>query len=201
MANTKGFQTRLTQAQKTKIQERYLAGERIEALAAEFQASKSALYLLTKDLTLGMRLRSMEEAAQSYQDRTLEERGWVAGIIDGEGWIGVASNNTYMGARISVANTMREMTDRLLALCGGNICLKNRSLYKNNRDVWSWDLYTLPTVRSFCSWVFPSLHVKRRQAALMVTYCDRRLQAGGRDYTDEDTAMVKEFHRLNKKGR
>jgi hypothetical protein len=65
--------------------------------------------------------------------------GWAAGIIDGEGSIGVYCNNhRHYKLQITVANTDPRMVLKLQDILGGAVCTHKRQLStRKNYFIWS----------------------------------------------------------------
>lgn len=73
--------------------------------------------------------------------------GWTAGIIDGEGSIGVYSfaekkkGTKAHKLRLSVTNTDIRILYRLKSMWGGNVHHEKRRLRENCRETWVWVRY------------------------------------------------------------
>lgn len=93
---------------------------------------------------------------------------WTAGIIDGEGSIGIIrqnSGNTKGEFRYSpyvcVRNTEKAMIDKLSELWGGEVKLR-KSKKGKAKDCWAWFL-SLKKFLDFSEKVSPFLTIKRKQ--------------------------------------
>lgn len=69
------------------------------------------------------------------------QRGYIAGIIDGEGSICLTQNrpNEHRSPSISVTSTTQEMLFFLQELCGGHIS-KVKKVEEHHKQAWHWVL-------------------------------------------------------------
>jgi hypothetical protein len=99
---------------------------------------------------------------------------WAAGFLDGEGWVGAATTGTkcrvsgqpYRRPSMSAAQNVNEPLIKLEGLLGGGI------FYNDRERVCRWQLGGAIGVKSALEKVLPYLVVKKRQAELLVAYCD-----------------------------
>jgi len=84
------------------------------------------------------------------------ERAWVAGFMDGDGCITLASASgpTYRKPLVVVDNTDMELLDELTRMYGGSIVLKKKS-QEHHRQAWSWRIYGADNVIRFLQDVLP----------------------------------------------
>jgi hypothetical protein len=97
---------------------------------------------------------------------TESDIGWTAGILDGEGHLGIAKPPNY-GVKVSVGNTDMRMLIRLRELWGGKIYFNENHGSPRNKPFWHWQIFgkmAYPMLRV----VEPYLVVKRDQALLML---------------------------------
>ncbi|KKK99146.1 hypothetical protein LCGC14_2635670 [marine sediment metagenome] len=69
-------------------------------------------------------------------------RAWAAGIVDGEGWIGLEKKKGRKRKLpvLEVANTNKDILDELHKNFGGNIYLCKRPSRPNANTCWLWRL-------------------------------------------------------------
>lgn len=98
--------------------------------------------------------------------------GWTAGIIDGEGTIGIAisrANRKPTGYRLNVrvGNTDIRMLNALQRLWGGSIATSRQNSKHGYRDFYVWSLISLDAQRML-KMVAPHIVTKRAQAQVAI---------------------------------
>lgn len=135
---------------------------------------------------------------------TYEDWIYVAGIIDGEGSIGLAKvkNTNRVGKKyfvycpfVCVGNTNKVLTDWLHETFEGKLKFSKRT--GKNKDFWFWDMRGRDQIKWFLSNVQNHLKLKKQQAILLQAYFDR--------WHVTDTEWRESFHeeltRLNRRGK
>ena len=100
-----------------------------------------------------------------------EDAIYIAGFLDGEGWIGLQKNPiradkwayTYYFVRVGVSNTNKEILEWLQAITGKGYIRVNKSNLKlpNRKPCWMWDLSGTDAVE-LIKLVHPYLKVKKK---------------------------------------
>lgn len=123
---------------------------------------------------------------------SIAEAAYLAGILDGEGWIGVARRKRtwatepdreyYLRPACSIGQAKRELLDYIVGLVGAG------SFRKRKGDRIFYELkFDTSTLRWLLPEVMPYLVLKRRQAELVLSFIeDCKYQ--GRKLTTEDLA-------------
>ncbi len=102
---------------------------------------------------------------------------YTAGIIDGEGCIGIQKTTYANAIYVAVVNT-NEWLIRWLRFCyGGNIRIE-KSRGPNNKPQFRWAIHT-KQAGEFLKLVSPYLRLKRPQAELALSFQSRRKHRGG----------------------
>ncbi len=132
----------------------------------------------------------------------LDERtkGYIAGIIDGEGSLMVYPFKTKKGyviyqSRLAVCNTKKELIDYLMKTTGiGRTRVSHTPLRK---PFYYWALSS-ENIRKFLPIIFPYLLLKRKQAELLLEYLSI-VKVGYRHPQGEDrrVGIAAEMRRLN----
>lgn len=100
------------------------------------------------------------------------ERAYVAGIIDGEGYVGIlkARKDVHMRPRVDVENTSELLIDYLAKTTG--LAKKYKKMRKNSKpnhhQIWSWTVRKFSEIKSLCEAVLPFLVIKRRHTELLL---------------------------------
>jgi hypothetical protein len=133
---------------------------------------------------------------------------WLAGFVDGEGWIGLASGSFGTPkATLTIGNTNLEALEAIQVYTGaGNVKpATNGSL---DKPMWQWKVGRSADIGAICERLLPHLNVKWRQAELMIRWVetsDGNRGGPGRNeriasYAQERIEIYAEFKALNKRG-
>lgn len=106
---------------------------------------------------------------------------YVAGIIDGEGWISIKNRQIKNGNRnyalkVGLGNTNEWLVNWLKFSFGGSVCIKKKWL-TNQKQQWVWDLST-KQASEFLKMILPYLKLKKPQAELAIKFQSRRKHRG-----------------------
>lgn len=98
------------------------------------------------------------------------EKAWLAGVIDGEGSIGIYRSVDGRRVQIQVANTHRGFIDRVRAVVGcGSICPREpRGLHKGRKTVYHYTCKGSERGLKILAQVLPYLIVKREKAEAII---------------------------------
>jgi hypothetical protein len=129
------------------------------------------------------------------------ELAYIAGIIDGEGHIGMVKTQDGYDPVVSVANTSKELIDWIMNKVPTGALTTHQHLRKPN-----WKIGYVYTISSYADIVellqkvLRYLIVKRRQAELMIEYCKVRLSSPLRGFKFDEIGKryYQEFRELNK---
>lgn len=114
------------------------------------------------------------DAATRLAEMTPEQRGWVAGIIEGEGSITVHSfekiGNVYTYPLVKVAMTDEDVIRRLhewtgLGRVSGPFSPPSRG---SNKPHWDWNVNRIAHVEALFSMLWPLLGGRRREQVVRV---------------------------------
>ena len=139
-----------------------------------------------------------------------DETIYIAGILDGEGMLTV----TIKGGRIalgngvnplvpliSITNTSQPLIDWLHPRLGGCTLKSPYSKGDKWKIVQTLQVARLLDIKSLIEQTLPYLIVKRQQAALLLEFCNTRLQDKWSEYNPQLFQIAKEIRNLNRKGR
>lgn len=136
------------------------------------------------------------------------ERAYAAGLVDGEGCIGVNRRTGHGGVwgqrflGVWVTNTSKPMIDYLQSRWGGSVRHVPAQPEKNRRPQWFWML-SCNKALYFLDDIYDFLIVKRRQGQLGRRF-QRYVQVTGRERTEKiarvQDRFYQEFKILNKRG-
>lgn len=148
------------------IQQRKQVGiERYGTVLQPFNGRSAVLdaYQEVCDLACYMRQILAEEQEPSEALQLALDRGWFAGILDGEGCLSVnVSKKGYISMSLVVINTNLEMLEKVIKVTGcGKIYDKGRK--NGKRRTYHWYLGA-EEATSLLKTVLPLLTVKRKEA-------------------------------------
>ena len=141
-------------------------------------------------------------------------KAYIAGFIDGEGWIGIqCARNTRSSRRgrkfsgvITIVNTNLEALEQLRAEVGMGHFVEMPRLSERHKQLWHLTFSTRQAARLLEA-VSPYLRIKRRQAEVYLEFmgtADAPRRQRGKPLSDEDFAFqasqYEEMRRLNKRG-
>lgn len=111
---------------------------------------------------------------------------------------------------VQIAGVNKQLLDDFCSLVGyGKVYPERRkNPLKNQREVFVWRLSGAQQMKDFCEEILPYLPSKKRQAEIMIEFCERRKVChriythGGHftTYEDRDWELLKEMQELNHRG-
>jgi len=110
----------------------------------------------------GLKAISGWENINDYSQLSDLQKGWIAGILDGEGWIGCDKRSRRI--TIQVTNTSTEMIDELYRLCGGGRYTPKPPKNEKHKQQYVWALSRRENVLNLLTSVYPFLTSKREAA-------------------------------------
>jgi len=138
---------------------------------------------------------------------------YLAGLLDGEGMITISvrkGGKTIKGKIyervgltpiISFTNSCKNLIDWLTSVLRGSTLKSPYEKGDKWKVVYTLQIARLLDVKLFLEQTLPFLKVKRRQAELVLEFCDLRLKSKWREYPERLFEIAKEVRRLNKKGK
>jgi len=143
--------------------------------------------------------------ATSLKGKTL--LAYVAGIMDGEGCIGLHTNYKNPSAIVTVVvKNTNEWLIKFLQMNFGGYILYQKTAWRNLRakPSWIWEVRSKKAC-AFLLLVLPYLQIKKPQAELALNFQKRRTGGGrGKRLTDEikmlDSIDKSLMHKMNQRG-
>lgn len=132
--------------------------------------------------------------------------GYLAGMIDGEGMIGIYRQPHGTMTRISISNTNPIIIKRVSGILESlgvkhGVYLVNKSK-GNRKDMWDVIASSQKSCRQILEAVMPYIHGKKSQAQLLLDYViSRDGKKAWKGLTPEEAAMFSTSRTLNKRGR
>lgn len=154
-----------------------------------------AIYL--KMLKLGLWRPEFRFKQTNFKKLNDFEKGWLSGLMDGEGSIMLHQGRDSIIPKVCISNTNKNLLRRIR-----NVVKMGKLRFWSNpqgKDVGEWYIQAINEILSFLKQLKEQLIVKRRQAEVMIEFCESRLKNGS--YTERDYEIVKLLKKLNQKGR
>ena len=102
------------------------------------------------------------EDLRGYSHLSDAQKGWIAGILDGEGWVGCDKRSRRI--TIQVNNTDLKMIAALQLMCGGSKYPSKKPRNDKWRQQYVWVLSRRENVLNLLTSVYPYLITKREAA-------------------------------------
>jgi len=121
------------------------------------------------------------------------QKGYVAGIIDGEGTISLNifhDSRTHLLPKVIINNTNKKLMVTIHKLIGGTFS-RHRRYEVTKRLIYRCELQKLADIKALLRLIKRYLVAKRRQARLMIEYCDSRLSHYEHPYTERELEISK----------
>lgn len=200
-----GKQVRLTTNQREEIRDLYRQGVPYEDIVERYRCSLSNFWLIVRGLRHEVLRSRFNTDAARLTSLDPAKLGWVAGILDGEGYIGLVASKNRSGsmsviARVEVASVTRVMQDTLKSILGFGLVYERTRRRANERIQFSWAIWSASAVGPLLSAVLPYLVVKREVAAVVHTFCESRVGNDLGAYTEAELRCVARVKKLNARG-
>jgi hypothetical protein len=132
---------------------------------------------------------------------------YTAGIIDGEGNIGIYANNSngnpVYRMRVRVSNTNTKIIFWLKDLYGGSTGVNKVKSGHNWKPAWYWTI-SCNTALGFLEQIYPYLILKKEQAEIAIRYQKSKRKRLGRKFNESELAVGQAerilMQKLNKRG-
>lgn len=140
------------------------------------------------------------------------EIGYVAGMIDGEGHVGIAKRHHYFVAHIGISNTDKAIIDRIVQIFntwGVGHCVCWRSRGGTRRDDCEIVVESGPRILKLGNIIGPYLVGKRKQLELMLEFVKLRqalprwttkIGSKERSFSTYELELVEKVRSLNRRG-
>ena len=144
-----------------------------------------------------------------------EDLAYIAGILDGEGYIGLVKHiekrskreTIYYDPVVNVSMTNKLAIDFINSLFEGNIWFSDKGEKTNRKGIFEWVAKGQKRTKEILEAVLPFLKVKKEQAVTLLRFIERRekishkIKWGETSYTKEDNKYYNEIRKLNHRGR
>lgn len=153
-----------------------------------------------------LQLRRLPIGRQEPLTLAVCDAAYLAGLIDCDGSVSIRTTNNpqrklslQLHAYIGVYNTDVTLMDWLMDKVGGNHSkCRRRSLNNNHKEIYHWVSRSVVDAARILRTVLPYLVIKKRQAALVLEFCEGRVLYSS--YTDREVELKDLVQALNKRG-
>lgn len=124
-----------------------------------------------------------------------EKLAWLAGFMDGEGWVGMYKSKGTVRPAIQITSTYIDVISRIANTTG--VGTVNKVLVTGNRKPRrSWNVHSTVEISQLLPQLMSYLFVKKAQAKLLAKYCAEFLINPRRNFDVYYNSLKK----LNKRG-
>lgn len=129
-----------------------------------------------------------------------EEAAWLAGYIDGEGYIGLRFYAGYLHPIISIRCVSESMLEEIKGMldCGHIATTSQNFNTGNSKILFSFDISKINDVKEVLEQIFPCLRLKQEQADILLEYCNEHICGTA---TEKEKALYCELRSRNRRGR
>lgn len=133
------------------------------------------------------------------------ELAYIAGFIDGEGYIGIKKYIRradkqwcpMYSERITVGGINKKSIEDLDDIVGGYIYFHKASKL-SSKGYWSWEV-TESNARKFLKMIYPYLKIKRPEADILIKLGENKLKTNKHKISEEDMKLREELYLSIKK--
>jgi hypothetical protein len=155
----------------------------------------------------------MDETMGNQQERSSYEKGWLAGIIDGEGHITLARqpyrSKHHYRPMICIANTNYGIIEKIVEIAKNNYLpvyvFSPKPAPKSKRKIWRVQINGLKRTKIWADYLTGQLVGKKEPLNILSRYIDYRLSipmntiSGSINVSEKDEAFKKEMMEANHK--
>jgi hypothetical protein len=151
-----------------------------------------------------IRFKQIEKSKLVTGQATEFEIGFFVGLLEGEGSIGIRKNTKWLSPFWNITNTDRSLIERCGEIVGETCIMCSRRKHRYFKDVYYKDIYTLHCksvrgVYAVLRRIYPFLICKRKQAELVLKFCEIRMKRQRGEYlSDEEWELRRQVRILNK---
>jgi hypothetical protein len=125
------------------------------------------------------------------------EKGFVVGMLEGEGTISLYSSRGKIYPRVVIYNTNLELLKRVQSIIGGRLS-KNAKATERKVPSYALWIHQIMQIKKILEELTPYLITKRRRAELLLKYINRRIESNNRCYTEDVIQILDEWDRMRK---
>ena len=174
-----------TEEEEKLLKKTYLESESVKHLSE--QLGKSYCSVITKAYKQGLS-RKIEK--KEILPLTEAQKAYLAGIIDGEGSLTIVKNKSgKLWPILSITQKNPQLLYWIKNTIGhGYIC-------RRKRDIYHFYLRRQSLIKDLLGLIKPYLILKRKQAEILIQFCENRLK--NRYYTKQDFDLEKKIKEAN----
>lgn len=121
------------------------------------------------------------------------EKGWLAGIIDGEGTITLTKDKRFRYPTISVASCTLEILEEIKRICGCGVITTKRTYKEGHSPSWTWKITHQRAIAILEEIVDCLFEPKKKARAELIIQDYIRLTPRNGKYTEEGERLKLEF--------
>jgi hypothetical protein len=134
----------------------------------------------------------------------LTDKVWLAAVLDCEGTISVHRSGQWYKPTLNVTSTCIDLVRKVEQVTDAGFVTKQAfAQFKNHpewKTPWRWEVHRLDKVAVILKEVIPWMIVKRKQAELLLEFCEKRLKHPHHPLTEEERNLADRIRQLNTRG-
>jgi len=172
-----------------------------EQICSYLNRTRDSVYWKASELGLRKYYKPKQETR--LETLSVADLAYLAGIIDGEAMVSLHCSKNFAHPRVVITNTNRQLIEWLEYVL-------NRKAYKKpssgkRRDCWAVAICDFKNVKALLRSILPYLRAKRKQAELVLEYCQYRelklKKPGSKGFLDKyEQEIVRNIRVLNRRG-
>jgi hypothetical protein len=135
------------------------------------------------------------------------EKGYIAGIIDGEGTITVTieaygrpyckNKRPYLRPLLEVANNSKEIIEKLKTLLGGSYSEKTYQYKGIKKPNYEWIVSGVPRSLAILREIAPHLIQKKKVAYALMEFCESRIRNFRQPHSETEVNLANEIRNMS----
>lgn len=124
----------------------------------------------------------------NQQERRSVQLAWLAGVIDGEGTVGVYGGGESCSVYVSIANqdpNLVETAAHIIKALGVGVWVK-----RYERPIWYVRVQGLKRLKTFLPMIIPYLTSRKQEAELLLAFVEQRLSRFSKTWLADDYALA-----------
>lgn len=184
----------------------YENGRTVDELAKEAGICPSSV--IGRFRRIGFRLRTAIftriKAAPNLDHLSFVDRSYLAGLIDGEGCIGLHwdINTGTFRPYVTITNTNKPVLQWAKRTLGIGFISMNERKNLGYKNAYKIEFKRLAEIPALLYSILPFIKIKRKQTLALAMFCERRIERAknGKGYSRGDHKLYRLLKRLNQKG-
>lgn len=160
---------RLTTPEKIFIQAEYKKGLTIQQIAKNTKFSDGTIWRCVKKVVHNIKKKRINIIKKNINLLTEFEIGYIVGIIEGEGYIGITIDGDRLRPKLSISNCDKRMVDYFNYKLGFGNVLTNKRKKNNWTQIFSWSVQHKKNLLLLFEKIYPYMISKKEEIGLILS--------------------------------